>query len=205
MGDNSNPLPGEEVFAPGVGPAEPNKYEVIDDGLPHVTPFSPTLEEVLDEIPKKEPESEDETKPSKAPEYMERENAKALYDQELQNGTPLSPLSVMYYLSKDSDDRNDKANIDLRGALEEQGKIIKLYMSKTKLSPIEWETALQNPAGWKEIKQAIGEDHFLEKTGKYLAVKGFDAMLKKDNNLRNVLFKTAELIKPNLSNPSNGA
>ena len=187
-------------FDKGVGPApeqevEPTRsFKSLSDAikntkLPNVTPFI----------------TEPEIQKHNYPEYMEEKNAKDLFDQEVEAGEGLSPLSFIYYLSLDNDDRTNKDNTDLLGSIDEQKKIFKLYSSKEKLTPVEWETALQNHSGWKEIKAAIGEDDFFRKTSRYLRVKGIIAKLNNDKKLSDALLKTADLLKTNLNGNTNGA
>lgn len=182
------------VFTPEVGPA------VTVQINKSVSPFVP-LEQELDKMPKA-PVIE---KNKKYPEYMEEENARKLYEHELQEGESLSPLSFVYYLSRDNGNRSDPLNLDLKEALNEQGKFFELYMSKQKLNPTEWETALQNSSGWKEIFNAVDIPNFGEKTRRYLLVHSFIADANHDTRLANVLRKTATLIESNIKQLSNGA
>lgn len=188
---------GGKVFYPGVGPATPdNSFEISEKAESFVS-----FERTLENMPKKEVPSVEKNHPN----YLAEENAKALFDREVENGDILSPLSVTYYLSTVDKYKAEEKAPDLKGALEEQGKVWQSFTSKQKLSSNEWEVALQNPSGWKEIRHAMNDNMFWEKTRKYLTVAGITAGLNKNDRLGRVLQKTAEMIKPNLTNSSNGA
>ena len=184
------------VFAEGVGPAKnyPEKSSSLE-----------SLAQAIANLPHEKPFVDPKVTKQGYPEYMEEEHAEELFNEELSSGSELSPLSFIYYLSRDSEGRHSKEDNDFKGAIEEQGKIFKLFSSKEKLSPIEWETSLQNLSGWKEIKDAIGEEDFFRKTARYLTIKGIIAKLNNDKKLSDTLLKTATLLKNNLNRNTNGA
>lgn len=186
--------PNGKVFAPEIAPKEVKENEAKQKA-----PFPLSFEEELQQMPKRVVEEANK----KYPEYMEQENAQKLYEEEVRNSEALSPLSLIYYISQDSSDYKDSRNLDLKYAREEQGKIYELYSSKHKSNLIDWETALQNSSGWKEIFTTLNIPNFGEKTMKYLLVHSFIADVHNDTKLAGVLKKTASLIESNIKQLNN--
>ena len=93
-----------------------------------------------------------------------------LYKSELSLGTAHCPLSVIYYTDKDERNAQDSANIDLRGALQEQAQVISLLQREsvddTKFRDVI--SVIKSPSGWKEIAYMLNDMKFGEKTLAYL-------------------------------------
>lgn len=184
-----------KIFADGIGPAE-QSTDIAPTETVSPTFFASMEIPPVKEIPK-------ETK--RYPEYLEEENAKALFEKEVANEEVLSPLAFTYYLNQANTSNSDEQNTDLFKAVDEQKKMFELYKSGQKLSKDEWEVTFQNASGWKEIREAMGDEAFWDRTRKYLTICGITAELNKEYKLSRVLQKTAEFIRPNLSKNTYGA
>ncbi len=138
--------------------------------------------------------------------FFPSDNAiKELYESEITLGMAFSPISLTHYLV--NDERESKEDEDLRGALEEQGKMYQLFFFAREEQEFKaLVVTIQSISGWKEIASELKDFSFGQKTLAYINQRKEYELKNGNRGVAHSLGETAKLLENNLkTHTTNGA